>query len=250
MCGRLTLFTPPERLARIFEADLEPELLGDVRPRYNVPPTARIFGIAATEDPSTGGAPPILHRHLGRYRWGLVPSWAKDPTMATKTFNARGETVASKPSFRSAFLSRRLVVVADGFYEWKPVGKARTPYYFTRADGAPLAFAGLWETWRPPDDPETGERGEEVRSCTIITTEAGPDMGDIHHRIPVILELDALDEWLDPELRDKEALGAMLVAPPAGTVIHHQVDRRVGNVRNDGVELTEPTGDVGLPGLE
>jgi len=168
--------------------------------------------------------------------------------MATRTFNARAETVASKPSFRSAFSSRRLAVVADGFYEWRQgPGTGKQPYYFTRADGRPLALAGLWEVWRggPAERGgaagDAGDPGERpaLRTCTVITTAAGPDMGDIHHRMPVVLEPEVLDEWLDPDNRDKPELESLLVASAAGTLVHRAVGRSVGNVRNDGPELIE-----------
>jgi putative SOS response-associated peptidase YedK len=175
-----------------------------------------------------------------------VPSWAKDPNMGNRTFNARAETVASKPSFRAAFTARRLAVVADGFYEWKPgPGKVKQPYYFTRADGQPLALAGLWEQWwgGPASEPSDGGR-PALRTCTVITTEAGPDMGDIHHRMPVVLEPEVIEEWLDPANCDKPELEALLVPSPGGTLVHRAVARGVGNVRNDGPELIEElTGD-------
>jgi putative SOS response-associated peptidase YedK len=184
-----------------------------------------------------------VHRELGRYRWGLVPSWAKDPGVGSRMFNARAETVASKPSFRAAFASRRLVVVADGFYEWKPgVASTKRPYYFTRADGRPMALAGLWEQWwGGPDGTDAGAADRPIlRTCTVITTEAGSDMGDIHDRMPVVLEDDTLDEWLDPANRDKPELESLLVPSVTGTLVHRPVGTAVGNVRNDGPELTDP----------
>jgi len=246
MCGRIALYSEPDHLARIFDAVLGPDVDPDGRPSWNVPPTRSILGIADVPDgdaPSgSGEGVGAVHRELGCYRWGLVPSWAKDPTMANRTFNARAETVASKPSFRAAFTARRLAVVADGFYEWKPgSGRTREPYYFTRADGQPLALAGLWEQWwggpAAAGTPE-GER-PALRTCTVITTEAGPDMGDIHHRMPVVLEPEVLDEWLDPANRDKPELESLLMACPAGTLVHRAVSSTVGNVRNDGPELIE-----------
>ena len=266
MCGRISLYSDPDYLARIFDSQLGPDVDPDARPSWNVPPTRSILAIAdvpdvgdlsvtaAAPDRDGDGARPDgspargVHRELGRYRWGLVPSWAKDPSMATRTFNARAETVASKPSFRSAFTARRLAVVADGFYEWRQgPGAGKQPYYFTRADGMPLALAGLWEVWRggPAErgaragDEGGAEDGPELRTCTVITTSAGPDMGDIHHRMPVVLEPEVLDEWLDPDNRDKPELESLLVASPAGTLIHRAVGRSVGNVRNDGPELIE-----------
>jgi putative SOS response-associated peptidase YedK len=263
MCGRISLYSDPDYLARIFDSQLGPDVDPDARPSWNVPPTRSILAIAdvpdvpdvpngtdvpgagASDDRSDGRG---VHRELGRYRWGLVPSWAKDPSMATRTFNARAETVASKPSFRSAFTARRLVVVADGFYEWRQgPGTGKQPYYFTRADGLPLALAGLWEVWRGgpaargSSAEEVDDAGERpaLRTCTVITTSAGPDMGDIHSRMPVVLEPEVLDEWLDPANRDKPELESLLVASPAGTLVHRAVGRSVGNVRNDGPDLIE-----------
>ena len=260
------MYSDPDYLARIFDSQLGPDVDPDARPSWNVPPTRSILAVADVPDvpdrsdacgtdgadtqspPGDSSTSPAVHRELGRYRWGLVPSWAKDPSMATRTFNARAETVASKPSFRSAFSSRRLVVVADGFYEWRQgPGTGKQPYYFTRSDGRPLALAGLWEVWRggPTErGSRDGDAGESVelpalRTCTVITTSAGPDMGDIHHRMPVVLEPEVLDEWLDPDNHDKPELESLLVASPAGTLVHRAVGRSVGNVRNDGPELIE-----------
>jgi len=264
MCGRISLYSDPDYLARIFDAQLGPDVDPDARPSWNVPPTRSILAVAdvptvgaATDadngaDVAGGSAaesgerPAPVHRELGRYKWGLVPSWAKDPAVGGRMFNARAETVASKPSFRSAFAARRLVVVADGFYEWKPGnGSAKRPYYFTRADGRPLALAGLWEQWWGAPDARGAEVAElpPLRTCTVITTEAGPDMGDIHHRMPVVVEDDMLDEWLDPANRDKPELESLLVPSPAGTLVHRPVGTAVGNVRNDGPELTESVED-------
>ena len=159
-------------------------------------------------------------------------------------FNARAETVATKPSFRSAFVARRLVVVADGFYEWaQGSGGTKQPHYFTRADGSPLALAGLWEQWWGGRDGGTaGSDGPPLRTCTVITTSAGPDMEGIHDRTPVVLEADALDEWLDPGNRDRPELESLL-GPGSGNAGHRPVGRAVGNVRNDGPELIAPLDD-------
>ena len=191
MCGRIALYSEPDFLARVFDAQL------GARTSSPTPGRAGTSGRCARSWPSpmcrtagrAGGACGLrtrerpVHRELGRYQWGLVPSWAKDPSMGNRTFNARAETVASKPSFRAAFTARRLAVVADGFYEWKPgPGTGKQPYYFTRADGRPLALAGLWEQWwGGPAAP--GARGGDgapppaLRTCTVITTEAGRTWG-------------------------------------------------------------------------
>lgn len=213
-----------EGLAEAFDARYSPELAREYRPSWNVPPTRTVVGVVAG-----GGG-----RELRSFRWGLVPSWAKDPAIASRTFNARAETLATKPSFRSAFRSRRLILPADGFYEWsKAPGESRQPYLFARADGRPLAFAGLFERWRPPGAAEEAE----LATCTIVTTAAGPDVADVHDRQPVVLESDAWDAWLDPGLDSRDALEGMLHSGPAGTLVRHRVGRAVGRAGLDGPEL-------------
>ncbi|MHB1712399.1 MAG: SOS response-associated peptidase [Acidimicrobiales bacterium] len=253
MCGRIALYTAPDRLARIFAAQLALGIDRDRRPSFNIPPTRSILGVMArpvgadVEHRSGDGIDAhITERVIDEFRWGLIPSWAKDPSMGSRLFNARGETVASKPSFRSAFSSRRLVVPADGFYEWgSGAGKRRQPHYFRRADGQPLGLAGLWERWRPRVGDGDGSDGDPkgrlaVVTCTIITTRAGPDMEGIHPRMPVILEAGSFDAWLDPGNHERDQLEAFLTASTSGTLEHFPVDIRVGNVRNDGPELVEP----------
>jgi len=250
MCGRISLYSDPDYLARVFDAQLGFDIDPDARPSWNVPPTRTILAVAdvpdaAMADEAVGAAAPF-HRELGRYKWGLVPSWAKDPSVGSRMFNARAETVATKPSFRSALATRRLVVVADGFYEWKPGTESpKRPYYFTRADGRPLALAGLWEQWwGGPDTRATAVADQPpLRTCTVITTEAGPDMRAIHHRMPVVMEDNVLDEWLDPTNQDRPELESLLVPSPGGTLISRPVGSSVGNVRNDGPGLTEAAED-------
>jgi putative SOS response-associated peptidase YedK len=234
MCGRFALITPPARLARYFEAVLDDRPQDEPHPSWNVAPTDPVLGVRdrrSTEDGS-------LFRALTPYRWGLIPSWAKDITAGNRLFNARGETVSTKASFRAAFATHRILVPADGFYEWhKQDNGAKVPHYFTRTDGAPLAFAGLAEWWRdkdaPPDTPG-------IRSCTIITTTAGPDMEGIHDRMPVILEPDTFDVWLDPDNAEIPELTSLLRPAPGGTIAHHPVSSRVGNVRNNDADLVAP----------
>ncbi len=246
MCGRFALFTPPARMARYFGASLAEGVDPEHRPSWNVAPTDEVLGVrdrparrqgggtGADEDP--GGAEP--ERLLMSFRWGLIPWWSKDTTSGSRLFNARAETVATKASFREAFRERRIIVPADGFYEWrKPATGARQPYYFSRGDGEPLAFAGLAERWRPKDSPPGTPY---ILSCTVITTTAGADMDGIHDRMPVILDPATFDLWLDPANEDTEELRALLLPPPAGTVVHHPVGRQVGNVRNNDPALIEP----------
>lgn len=257
MCGRVALFTPPERLARILDAACVAGLAGRDpslwHPSYNVGPTGMLLGVTAGPPPGVPtGSPPaeglsgnrearagLPHRALAPYRWGLVPPWANDPRIGSRLFNARAETVATKPAFRSAFRRRRLVLPVDGFYEWGPSGRGRRPHYVRRTDGGPVLLAGVWETWAPPPGEVPPGEVPSLRTCTVITTDAGADTGDIHDRMPVVLGVDQVDEWTDPSPSD-DLLASLLVPAPAGTLVHHPVGLRVGNVRNDGPDLIAP----------
>jgi len=227
MCGRIALFTPPKKMARLLEASLVAGIDPEGRASWNIGPTRHLDGVHADD-----GA-----RVLERYRWGLLPSWAKDASFGSKTFNARAETVASKPSFRSAFKTRRLLIPVDGFYEWdrRAAGKPQ-PHFFSRRDGAPLVFAGLFEYWRDPQEPDA----PVVQTATVITTSAGADIDEIHDRMPVVLEQQSFDLWLSEDPDELDAVASLLRPAEAGTLTHHSVSRAVGNVRNDGPELIEP----------
>ena len=234
MCGRYVLATPIDELARYFEAREAPGVADSYLPSFNVAPTRDVLGLARDRDGD---------RLIDTYHWGLIPSWAKDPTVGNRLFNARAETLVTKPAFRHAFQSRRLAVLSDGFFEWrKGPGKLRQPFYLVRADGAPIAFAGLWEVWR---DPSVGDKGGWLRSCTIVTTDANPDVSPIHDRMPVLLDPDALAAWLDTDANRPDDLVDLLVPSPLGTLVARPVDRRVGNVRNDDPGLLEPVEPVG-----
>jgi putative SOS response-associated peptidase YedK len=179
MCGRFTLRTPLTVLIDQFDIDVLPdqqELLFE--PRYNIPPTLDIPIIRLTDD----------KRRLSMVRWGLLPPWTKELKSAPMLNNARAETVAEKPSFRTAFKKRRCLIPVDGFYEWTQVGKAKQPYYFRRPDEQPFAFAGLWDTWKKDE--------LVIESCTIITTDANEVMAPVHHRMPVVLGTNDYAEWL------------------------------------------------------
>ncbi len=231
MCGRFALITPPARLARYFEATLGEGVGSAPDPSWNVAPTDQVLGVVARHAPE--GAE--LTRTLRPYRWGLIPSWAKDPTAGSRLFNARGETVATKASFRSAFASHRIIVPADGFYEWhKQNSSSKQPHYFTRADGAPMALAGISERWRERNGPADAP---PIYSCSIITTTASQDMDGIHDRMPVVLDPATFDVWLDPDSDDISELTALVHAAPVGTIVHHPVSPRVGNVRNNDADL-------------
>jgi putative SOS response-associated peptidase YedK len=220
MCGRIALYSDPDRMARILDAQLSLQD-GEWNRSWNVAPTDTILG--ASYRPDDG-------RLLSGYRWGLVPFGAKDPAAFRSTFNARAETVATKPAFRRAFAKSRILVPVDAFYEWRTAGRAKTPNLFTRADAQPIVFAGLAERWKRPD-------GSFLHSATVITTAAGPDMDEIHDRMPVVLERDSWEYWLDPTVDDRDELETLLRPAPVGTLIHHEVGAGVGNVRNNGPEL-------------
>ncbi len=222
MCGRIALYSDTPQLARLLDAGVDPDLVDALEPRWNIGPTSPILGVSEDQDGQ---------RTLGAYRWGLIPWWAKDPAAIKNTFNARGETVATKSMFQSAFTRSRILVPVDAFYEWK-AGTPKQPFAFKRADGQPLVFAGLRDRWK-------GDDGIELRSATIITTHAGPDM-PIHDRQPVVLEPEAWEQWLDPQVTEPNELEPLLVPNSAGTLVHYAVGGAVGNVKNDRPELLLP----------
>ena len=192
MCGRFTLRTPARDLVEIFELLREPEF----SPRYNVAPTQRIAVIRQYGK----------DREFSDMRWGLVPSWSKDPKAGPPLINARAETVATKPSFRTAFRRRRCLIPADGFYKWqKTDSKTKIPHYIRMAKDRPFAFAGLWECWQGGD-------GSPLESCTIVTTEANDLMRPLHDRMPVILPEKDFAKWLDPKNENVPELETHLAA--------------------------------------
>jgi len=184
MCGRYRLSRRKEVLAEHFGADFE-DL--DWKPRYNIAPTQPVPVIRRD------GKDPTLHASL--MRWGLIPSWTKDPAIGARTINARSETAASKPSFREPLQKRRCLIPADGFYEWQRRVKGKQPFCFEVGDGGIFAFAGLWDRWRGPD-------GQAVESCTILTTTPNLLLADVHDRMPVILAPAHYGRWLDPSMQD------------------------------------------------
>ncbi|MBL8828450.1 MAG: SOS response-associated peptidase [Planctomycetaceae bacterium] len=188
MCGRFTL----RYSATAFAQQLGLFDVPAFEPRYNIAPTQSIAVIRNHDG----------QRQAADLHWGLIPSWADDPSIGNRMINARGETVASKPSFRSAFKQRRCLILADGFYEWQKLGKAKQPYYFTLRDGGVFAFAGLWEHWK--------RDSVTIDSATIITTEANDLLRSIHERMPVILRPEAYQRWLDPKLSDAGELESLL----------------------------------------
>jgi len=220
MCGRFAFYSPSEATAALFGVAGAPE----VEPRYNIAPTQYIAAIRCAENKG---------RELTMLRWGLIPSWAKDPSIGNRMINARAETVAEKPSFRVAYRKRRCLVLADGFYEWHTEAAGKVPYFFSLASGEPFAFAGLWENWHSKTSDES------IQSATLITTAANEFTAPLHNRMPVVLVPATADRWLagDDSLLDEVASDGprMRVWP---------VDRRVNNARNEGAELVEPAGEI------
>jgi putative SOS response-associated peptidase YedK len=225
VCGRVALFSPPARLARLLEAGLAAGIEPEGHPSWNIGPQQRLFAVTAPE----------ATRVLDRYRWGLLPSWAKDPSISNRLFNARAETVAEKPSFRSAFAKRPCVIPVDGFYEWdhRP-GQAKQPHYFTRVDGEPVLFAGLWERWHNPEDPEDAP---PVQTCTIITTTPSVDIEALHDRMPVVLESADVAQWLNIQQYGPDERMLLLRPAPKGTLTHYGVGGAVGSIKNNGAGL-------------
>lgn len=225
MCGRFVSSAPPDQLAAAFGAVPPAEQL--LAPSWNVAPTNDVWVVLEDGDV----------RRVEASHWGLVPFWAKDPSVGNKMINARAETLTERSAYRNAFKKRRCIVPADGFYEWKkvPGQKHKQPFFIHRADGEPMAFAGLWEVWRPKDRPD-----EELRSCTIITGPANEAVAEVHDRMPVVLPPSAWDRWLDPAEHDTGLLGQLLVPAPASLIAMHPVSTEVNYVRNKGAHLIDP----------
>ena len=220
MCGRYSLKADIAQLALRFEFaadDVEHE------PAYNIAPTQQVLTVTSQSE-----------RRAEHMRWGLIPFWAKDKKIGYRMINARGETVAEKPSFRTALRKRRCLILADGFYEWQKLGgKQKRPMRITLTSGEPFAFAGLWETWQDPE-------GEVVKSCTIITTSANDALRPIHDRMPVILPREAEAFWLDKTVDDPLALASVIASYPDDELEAFEVSALVNNTRNKGPEVMTP----------
>lgn len=217
MCGRFNLRVPLSVLARQFQFDLEGT--PPIAIRYNIAPTQEVAAVRLAEG----------KRQLALFRWGLIPSWAKDAKIGASTINARADTVATKPAFRAPYKRRRCLVLATGYYEWLRVGKAKQPYLYEVEDGQPFAMAGLWEQWWGTGDKES----PPLETCTVITTDANELAAQVHHRMPVILEPVDYDAWLHPESGD----AAYMLAPfPADRMTARAVSTTVNNARNEGPE--------------
>ena len=221
MCGRFSQTAAPEIIAEQFNVK-EPLLF---QPRYNIAPSQSIAAILIEPDTTT--------RKLVMLRWGLIPSWAKDPKIGHQCINAKAETVAEKPSFRSAFKKRRCLVVATGFYEWQVQGNRKQPLWIGLKSKRPFAFAGLWEHWKPAE-------GEPLETCTIITTEPNELMKPIHNRMPVILAPTSYDQWLDPTFQKIETLNGLLRPYQSEELTVYPVSTLVNNPRQDVPQCLEP----------
>jgi putative SOS response-associated peptidase YedK len=219
MCGRFVRHSDIDELTQLFEATWSGAAL---RPRYNITPSQQIL---AVREGSTG-------RELIQLRWGLIPSWSKEPKTPYSTINARAETVASKPTYRQAFKQRRCLIPADGFYEWHTLEVGKQPYYIRLQNDTPMAFAGLWEHWEKDD--------QVIESCSIIVTTANTLMQNIHDRMPVIVAPADFAGWLDPQQHDLDVLQTFLKPYPAEAMTAFAISTEVNSPRNDRPELVLP----------
>jgi putative SOS response-associated peptidase YedK len=220
MCGRFTRTSNMQHLAELLGLPIPPPLAS----RYNIAPSQLVACVRTNSE--------TTEREWVELQWGLVPSWAKEISIGLKLINARGETVAEKPSFRKAFTHRRCLVLADGFYEWKREGTKKQPYYIRMKDHRPFAFAGLWERWEKEDPP--------IESCSLITIGPNTVMEPIHHRMPVILATTQFAEWLDVSLHETERLNRLLRPFPPEEMEAYPVSLMVNNPRNDHPECVVP----------
>ena len=245
MCGRYASSRKPEDLVEAFEID-KVEVKEALAPDFNVAPTKPVYAVLQ-RPPRDEEGDTHAERQLRTVTWGLVPFWAKDPAIGNKMINARMETVHEKPAFRQAFAKRRCLLPADGYYEWYPTqqktksGKPlKQPFFIHPADGSVMAMAGLYEIWRDPtrddDDPQRFKW-----TCTVLTTTAEDAVGHIHDRMPLLVERDRYDEWLDPtNSSGPDDLRKLLVPAAPGRLEAYPVSTRVNNVRNNGPDLVEP----------
>jgi putative SOS response-associated peptidase YedK len=219
MCGRYTIIASPEALRALFGYEEQPNF----PPRYNVAPTQPIAIVRLLDG----------KRHFALVRWGLLPSWVKDPKTFTLLINARGESAAEKPAFRAAMKRRRCLIPADGFYEWQAAGERKRPFYVHAKSGAPLAFAGLWETW-------TGPNGEELETAAIVTTQANRTLKPIHDRMPAIVPPEGFDLWLDGAAVDATTAAALIAPAPDSLLEAYEISTAVNRTANDDPKLLEP----------
>jgi putative SOS response-associated peptidase YedK len=240
MCGRYASIKAPADLADEFRAVDATQ--GAAQADYNVAPTKQVVAVVQRHPRDEEGTPDPdrTERTLRMLRWGLVPSWSKDPKAGARMINARAESAGSKPAFRKALSARRCLIPADGWYEWQRGPEHKQPYYTHYTDGSSLALAGLWEFWKPKDDPE-GQYPDGLITATILTTEAVGVLAQVHDRMPLVLSPDAWDTWLDPDTgKDDDAITGLLVPPPPELIARLElrpIGAAVNSVRNNGPEL-------------
>lgn len=221
MCGRFRIARKKEILEEEFDAEFAADDASDWVPRYNVAPGQEIAVVRQD------AARPV--RHLSQMRWGLIPSWTNDPSVGYKMINARSESAATMPAFREPLRLRRCLIPADGFYEWKRLGKEKLPFCFTLADGSVFALAGIWDRWKNP-------QGRRIESCSILTTTPNELVRDLHDRMPVILARDAYELWLDPGFQKVAELQPLLKPYSAEAMRRYRVSQRVNQLNNDDAE--------------
>jgi putative SOS response-associated peptidase YedK len=221
MCGRFVRTATAKEIADLFQLTEVPA----VEPRYNVAPSQEVLAVRQT--------PEHRDRQLVALRWGLIPHWADDPKIGYRMINARAETAAEKPAFRSAFRARRCLVAANGFYEWAKRDGGKQPFYIGLKDGAPFAFAGLWEHWESPE-------GKTLETCTILTTDANEVVRPVHDRMPVIIGPKDFDRWLDPDQKDPAKVQGLLRPYPAEAMLAYPVSRLVNDPKHEDPRCLEP----------
>jgi putative SOS response-associated peptidase YedK len=229
VCGRFVQASSPELLVERFGVD---ELAAPAHePSYNVAPRATVYAVRDRDQDD------LRRRYLSELRWGLIPSWAKDPKIGDRMINARAESLGEKPAYERAFRRHRCLVPAEGFYEWQRRGSRKQPMFIHRRDGEPMALAGLWAAWRDPagEDPD----GDWLRSCAIVTTDANDTVAPLHDRMPVVLEERDWDRWLDPHAADVDRLARLLVPAANDLLVAYPVATAVNSADNDGPELVE-----------
>jgi putative SOS response-associated peptidase YedK len=243
MCGRYASSRRPEDLVEEFEV-VEPRIEAPLLADYNVAPTKEVYAVMERPSRSVEAADDVPpERQLRVLTWGLVPSWAKDPSIGNRMINARMETVAEKPAYKRAFAVRRCLLPADGYFEWYPTSRTdakgkpvKQPFFIRPRDGGVLAMAGLYEIWR--DSARADDDPSRFRwTCTVLTTDAEDELGRIHDRMPLMVERDRWDQWLDPRVTGDRGL---LVPAAPGRLEAYPVSTLVSNVRNNGPELLEP----------
>jgi len=219
MCGRFVITSPPDALRRIFGYAEQPNF----PPRFNISPTQPIPVVILEQ-----GA-----RHFRLMRWGLIPSWVKDPRKFALLINARAETVREKPAFKNAIRRRRCLIPADGYYEWQASGQRKRPYFIHRRDGSPVGLAGVAESW-------VGPNGEEMDTVAIVTAPASADLAVLHHRVPVAIREGDFDRWLDCSTEDTDSVMSLMNGPDEGEFVWHEISTRVNQATNDDAQLILP----------